>query len=500
MRRLFQRISYLLVVVTLGVAQLAQAEGAGGSAPLKVLGDHLLVPFTYKAQGFEKESHFIVDFGSSDYVALHKQVYDSLAQALQPGETLKFVNSSLELEVDFAKCRLAPPNTTVMDPLTARYDVELENIDITAIVGFEFLKEYAINFNMEDKTFSMTPSSAEHAQQVKQSSQVVVPVTVVGHNLYVPVSANDKQMGTMELQTAGYHTTIDPKLAAQLDTSNDISFGTDGKQKLSGMVAIRHQKLPKAEIIAPSDRVMRSGIGLWASFDVTIDPKAGYLALNLTRNNNYQDGDVAFYQASAARDWEQLLAYLKAFPRDRNVEEAADEMFTIGMRKKAPAEKLLEGLQYSLDQMKPRRRLEYLFDYCQQAHQGMPSSRYMDLTIGVCEKGLEYVSYSQKPSTRQQYQLILGERYLDKGDARQGWKYYLSASFNGDPRLDGKTLMGLGRAYEAMQRYRRAYATYKRLASDMSEGQLQQSGLKAALERTAKHLDPNDTLLAGEQK
>ncbi|WIO75050.1 hypothetical protein QP938_03850 [Porticoccaceae bacterium LTM1] len=499
MRRLFQKFSYLLVAVTLGAAQLAQAEGAGGSAPLKILGNHLLVPFTYKAQGFEKQSHFVVDLGSKDYVAFHKEVHKSLGSALQPGEKVRFTNDGFELEVNFAKCRNLGDGPNVCDALSAEYDVELENIDVTAVVGFDFLKEYAINFNMEDQAFSMTLSNAEHSQQVKQSSQVVVPVTIAGHNLYVPVSANGKQIGTMELQTAGYHTTIDPKLAAKLDTSKDISFGTDGKQKLSGMVAVRNKKLPKAESTAPSDRVMRTGLGLWASFDVTIDPKAGYLALNLTRNNNYHDGDVAFYKASAARDWEQLLAYLQAFPQDHNVEEAADEMFTIGMRKKAPADKMLEGLQYSLDQMKPRKKLEYMFGYCQKAHQGMPSSRFMDLTIGACEKGLEFISYSQKPSVRQQYQLILGERYLDKGDPRQGWKYYLSASFNGDPQLDGQTRMGLGRAYEAMKRYRRAYATYKRLASGMSEGQLQQTGLKVALERTAKHLDPNDALLTGDK-
>ena len=61
-----------------------------------------------------------------------------------------------------------------------------------------------------------------------------------------------------------------------------------------------------------------------------------------------------------------------------------------------------------------------------------------------------YIGRSDRPSLRQNIQMVLGDRYLHAGNAREAWKTFLSAAFQGDPRMDGIVRHELGRAYEAL--------------------------------------------------
>ena len=119
--------------------------------------------------------------------------------------------------------------------------------------------------------------------------------------------------------------------------------------------------------------------------------------------------------------------------------------------------------------------------------------------IALCEEALAYIGRSDRPSLRQNIQLMLGDRYLHAGRAHDAWKTFLSAAFYGDPRLDGVVRHELGRAYEALGRHRRAYSSYQRAASDLTPAppQIKESALEG-LERIRPLLDPDDPLLARE--
>ena len=117
----------------------------------------------------------------------------------------------------------------------------------------------------------------------------------------------------------------------------------------------------------------------------------------------------------------------------------------------------------------------------------------------MCEEALEYIGRSDRPSLRQNIQLVLGDRYLYAGNAHDAWKTFLSAAFYGDPRLDGVVRHELGRAYEALGRHRRAYSSYKRAASDLTPAPppIKESA-REGLARLRPLLDPDDKLLKEE--
>lgn len=499
-----RKTHYLIMLLAISISWCQQVWAEGGTLPLKLIGDHLLVPVTIKAPGFEKESHVLIDTSRDDYILLHPAVYLALADTLKSTEQMLFESGDFNLAAEFnddSKVKVAAPGSTPMDDLTSRYDVELNNIDITAVFGMRLLKNFALNINIEDGRFAMMPSDASLTAQVKADSAVFLPqLKRNGNKAYIPLSAKGQPVGLMELNSAGYHSRITPALASQWDKTKDLDIGLGQKvAPLSGMVALRTQLWPgqPAEAASGAETIVaQTGLGLLQSYNLWLDFTAGYLALTPT-SNNYRAEDEVFYQASESRNWEALAAYQQSYPTDRHQEEAAAEMFQLALEQGRSTMQVLQSFDSVLQQMQPRRKLEYLFGFCDSTSQKLPQAAYTEATIAVCEKGLDYVSYSQAPALRQMYQVILGERYLQKGDARMAWKYYLSASFNGDPDRETVTKIGLAKAYEGMGRYRRAYSTYLRLSEGWPAEIMQQSGVAEAMTRLKAKLDPQDPLLAG---
>ena len=498
-RKVTQVVCLLSAALTLLWAAVAGAQGTGGQIGATSLGDRVLIRVLLQTEAFEKETHVIVDYAATEALAMNRNVLGSLAFG-DNEQTLKILGDGFRLEVHRDQLSLEPG---FLVDYTGRYSNELENVDVSAILGFPVLAPFALGLDFEAGELSLTPAADADVRQAEEDAAVVIQgVRVFDNQVHVPVSYGGKR-ASMTFGTAGYHTYLDQKIAERLGKPagdvDDVAFGAPPALGLSGMVALFPQPFDDPPADLDVEWLLRSGLGLWSAYRLEINPNAGYLALTPQKDSNYSEADAAFYAAAAAEDIPALKAYTETWPEDRNVEEAAGRWFDIGLRSGHPDDAQMEAVATGLSVTPERRKTHYVSGFVFPLFNSDSKDERSDLVIALCEEALEYIGRSDRPSLRQNIQLVLGDRYLHAGNAHDAWKTFLSAAFYGDPRLDGVVRHELGRAYEALGRHRRAYSSYKRAASDLTPAPppIKESA-REGLARLRPLLDPDDKLLKEE--
>ena len=486
-------------VLTLLWAAVAGAQGSGGRIEAKLLGDRVLIRVLLQTEAFEKETHVIVDYAATEAFAMNENVLGSLAFG-DNEQTLKILGDGFRLEVHRDQLSLEPG---FLFDYTARYSNELENVDVSAVMGFPVMQAFALGLDFEAEELSLKPAAEADVQQVEQDAAVVIQgVRVIDNQVHVPVSYGATR-ASMTFGTAGYHTYLNQPIAERLGKPagdvDDIAFGAPPALGLSGMVALFPQPFDDPPENLDVEWLLRSGLGLWSGYRLEINPNAGYLALTPQKDSNYSEADAAFYAAAAAEDIPALKAYTETWPEDRNVEEAAGRWFDVGLRSSLPDDAQMEAVATGLSVTPERRKTHYVSGFVFPLFNSESKDERSSLVIALCEEALEYIGRSDRPSLRQNIQLMLGDRYLHAGNAHDAWKTFLSAAFYGDPRLDGVVRHELGRAYEALGRHRRAYSSYKRAAADLTPTPPpMKESAREALARLRPLLDPDDKLLKEE--
>lgn len=498
-------------------------QNLGGSVSTKVLGDRILVPIFLKTGAFQKYTHAIIDIGNRHALQLSEPVMQSLAFA--EGETtLSILNEGFRLDVERAEIIQELGQLTAA--ITSRYDNELEQVDVSVIIGWPVLKDFAIEWNpLESQLTLHSPRVMTREWLQTNATHVVSAVTKVEDSIFVPVNQGTGKRSFMKLETAGYHTFIDMESGA--DAS--VFWGTNDALSVSDMVAMyafdfvdrweqdyetafeeqqaneeaataQNVELPKQFIAhkpdyPDGDVSLVSGLGLLSAYRLQLNHHEGLLGLTSVVNSNYSQADAQFYSAATAQDVSLLRAYLKENPTDRNVEEAVSMGFDLSIEESPDATDILSMLEYGLAVNEERRKFQYVYGFLGRIAFPDPD-RFTELIIDVGERALTFVGRTQAPALRQQTQLLLGDRYLAKDDADMAMRYILAAAFNGDPRLDGVVRHELGRVYEAQGRVRRAYANYQRSLSEFVQLPPDLSAsAQAALDRLKPQLDPDDELL-----
>ena len=479
----------------------ANAQGHGGQIEARLLGDRVLIRAVLQTETFQKETHLVIDYAAPEAFAMHLNVLQSLAFGEQE-QTLKVIADGFRLEVPRDAVSMA--GGPFLDEFTARHSSELENVDVSVIVGWPALRPFALGLDFEAEELTLRPAANANAQEAEETFATVIQgVRVVDSKVYVPVSYDGGEDASMTFGTAGYHTYLNQEIAESLGTPagdvEDIAFGAPPVLGLSGMVALFPQPFDAQPEGLNADWLLRSGLGLWSAYRLQINPTAGYLALTPQKDSNYSEADAAFYAAAAGEDIPALLAYTDQWPDDRNIEEAAGRIFDIGLRSGRPDADQMKAVGIGLSVTPEPRKTHYVSGFAFPLFDSDLKDERSDLVIALCEEALAYIGRSDRPSLRQNIQLMLGDRYLHAGRAHDAWKTFLSAAFYGDPRLDGVVRHELGRAYEALGRHRRAYSSYQRAASDMTPAPpaIKESAFEG-LDRIRPLLDPNDPLLATE--
>ncbi len=480
---------------------MANAQGLGGQIGATSLGDRVVIRVMLQTEAFEKETHMVIDYAAPEAFAMHQSVLQSLAFG-ETERTLKVLADGFRLEV--SREDITPETGSFLNEFTARHANELENVDVAAVVGWPMLRTFALGLDLGEQELTLKPSAEMDARQAEQwATAVIRGVLVVDDQVHIPVSYDADKGATMTFGTAGYHTYVNREIAERLGKpSGDldgISFGTPPGMPLSGMVALFPQPFDEPPEALDEAWLLRSGLGLWSAYRLEINPAAGYLAVTPQVDSNHSEADAAFYAAAAAEDVDALRAYTERWPDDRNIEEAAGRMFRIGLDAGLPDEAQMAAVAIGLSVTPERRKTHYASSFVFPLFNSDRKDERSSLVIALCEEALVYIGRSDRPSLRQNIQIMLGDRYLHAGNAHEAWKTFLSAAFYGDPGLDGVVRHELGRAYEALGRHRRAYSSYQRAAADLTPAPPSiKDSARAGLERLRPLLDPDDPLLAEE--
>ncbi len=529
-RRLLLAALLAAIPVSAGYAQVpAAVPPAGGGLDARLLGDRILVRVELRTETWLKDTHAVIDFARPTALEINSDVMRSLSWD-EDEQALAIVTDGFRIEVPRDGVVLEVGELT--KDITARYDNELGQTDVAAIIGWPVLKDYAMRLNLADGRFTLTPGEEADVDQVRsRSSTFVAGVTVFDDRVLIPVSYRGGKAAYMEFATADYHTRIDQPLARAAGKPSgdldDIYLGrTARSERLSGMAALfptdlkaeRQAAYEAAKAFADrieaqggevpphlaarpvvafgEDVLLRTGLSLLAGYDFEINPVRGYFAATRIADSNYSAADAAFYAAAAAASADGLRDYLHAHPADRNVEEAVELLFDLGLDAGASVAEQMAAIDLGLQVVEARRKFVYVAGFLEPLLEPDAMAVHTDLIVAIGEHAMAFVSRAQKPGDRQHIQLLLGDRYLAKGDPHQAWKYFLAAAFNGDPRGDGVTRHELGRAYEALGRHRRAYSSYQRaLSRFVGLPPAMAESARAGLERLRPKLDPDDPLL-----
>ena len=408
----------------------------------------------------------------------------------------------LRIEVPREGVEASSECTLFLKNLSGQYSVELKDVDVSAILGGPVLRQYALGMNLAEGEVSFTPAAdANVADAALWAESIITGLrTTEEGRVLAPLSIGEKDRSLMAFNTAGYHSYINAALGGGLGYPfgdvPDIYFGAgDQRVPLSGMAALFPADFSQDPDLS-SDWLVVPGLSLWAAFRLEINPMQGYLALEPVVNTNYSEADFEFYTAAVNRDREALRTYHQTNPEDRNVAEAAELMFAIGLEENAPVEEQMEAVNYRLATTLERMKSDWLKETLEPLFLAEDRDERSELIVALAEEALEYVSRSDNPGLRQDLQLILGDRHLEAGDAEQAWKYFLAAGFSGDPEKEILVRHELGRVYEALGRHRRAYSNYERAASPLVEGpQALKDSARDGMERLRPMLEADDSLL-----
>ena len=490
--------------------------GAGGTANFNQYDNNIGVRMLLQTETFQKDTYVVLDYSQQIPVLLQRGVNRTLT--FGDGETtLKFIADGMFLEISRDDLRESPPG--IFEPLTERNEEINETLDVTAKIGWPILKQFSVKLDFNSQTVVLTPAGDRTAEQVMQEYALVVRgVAEISNQARIPVIDKDNNLLHAVFDIGSYHTRIDKDYA----TSRGFPGGNvpgirftsgDTELPISEMAAmmpvpLTAQDIPLAESDTEAEQVedalfdesliqsqpmIYTGFSLLSGYMLELNPQNGFLALTQIKNSNVRQEDLDLYAAVGASDRFMFDKYLEDYPEDRHVEEAVQRRFALGLEAEDPVETQMATLEKGLNVKEDKDKFVYLNNFVQWA---ASTGAAPELSIAIGEKSLEFVAHSTTPSQRQGIQLFLGDLYFEMDDIDQAWSYYLSGSFNGDPRGEMVVKYKLATVYEAQERWRRAYANYARALR--GQDQLPESmaiGAQEGLTRIREYLDPDDPLI-----
>ena len=471
-------------------------HGIGGSVPMSIYSDNIAMKLRLETERWRKDTYVVIDYAQTNAFEIQGCVLGSLRFG-DNENTLKVLAENFHIEVAKEDISVAPD--LLCNTLTAEYAEENNQIDVAAKIGWPILKHYSLRLNFDTQELVLTPSQERSAEEARAEFELVINgLQEVGDQVWVPVFAGSGERVYMQFDTSTYHTRIDQQLASKISYPTEegasVYFSSgETDRPISDMAALMRVDFQSDDSINAGQR-LATGLSLLTGYDLEINPQRGYLALTQVTNSNYRSQDEEFYAALEAQDRHALDAFLAAHPEDRNVEEAVESRFVLGLEASDDVEIQMAALEKGVDVTDKGERFRYLNSFVSLAAQAQADP---NLTIAVGERSLEFVGVSNNPADRQPIQLYMGDLYFEQGDIREATRYYMSAGFNGDPRAENVVKFKLATVYEAQERWGRAYANYARaLKEQMSLPPDMVANAQEGLSRIRPNLDPDDPLIA----
>ncbi len=479
-----------------GTSAATPEHGIGGSVPMSIYSDNIAMKLRLETEKWRKDTYVVIDYAQTNAFEIQGCVLGTLRFG-ENENTLKVLGENFQIEVAKEDISVAPD--LLCNTLTAEYAEENNQIDVAAKIGWPILKHYSLRLNFDTQELVLTPSQERSAEDARAEFELVINgLQQVGDQMWIPVLAGADKRIYMQFDTATYHTRIDQDLAANIHYPTEESasvYFSDGEtdRPITDMAALMRFDFQSSDD-TNSGLKLATGLSLLTGYDLEINPNKGYLALTQVTNSNYRSEDEEFYAALEARDRHALDTFLAEHPTDRNVEEAVQNRFVLGLEASDEIEVQMAALEKGVAITDKGERFRYLNEFVSLAAQAEADPA---LTIAVGERSLEFVGVSNNPADRQGIQMYLGDLYFEQDNIREATKYYMSAGFNGDPRAENVVKFKLATVYEKQERWGRAYANYARaLREQMTLPPDMVASAQEGLTRIRPHLDPDNPLIA----
>ena len=479
-----------------GTSAATPEHGIGGSVPMSIYSDNIAMKLRLETEKWRKDTYVVIDYAQTNAFEIQGCVLGTLRFG-ENENTLKVLGENFQIEVAKEDISVAPD--LLCNTLTAEYAEENNQIDVAAKIGWPILKHYSLRLNFDTQELVLRPSQERSAEDARAEFELVIKgLQQVGDQMWIPVLAGADKRIYMQFDTATYHTRIDQDLAANIHYPTEESasvYFSDGEtdRSITDMAALMRFDFQSSDD-TNSGLKLATGLSLLTGYDLEINPNKGYLALTQVTNSNYRSEDEEFYAALEARDRHALDTFLAEHPTDRNVEEAVQNRFVLGLEASDEIEVQMAALEKGVAITDKGERFRYLNEFVSLAAQAEADPA---LTIAVGERSLEFVGVSNNPADRQGIQMYLGDLYFEQDNIREATKYYMSAGFNGDPRAENVVKFKLATVYEKQERWGRAYANYARaLREQMTLPPDMVASAQEGLTRIRPHLDPDNPLIA----
>jgi hypothetical protein len=374
----------------------------------------------------------------------------------------------------------------------ATYGDELDQRALSGAIGLKFFKNYHIVFDLDNSEMILSPASPKESSSIDniEADYLFRNIKVEDEQIWLPLTYDNDKKGYMALSTYTYDTYVNKFIVEKLSKPHgNIGpvYLDDGRNKskinLSNHVAYRVHPFIGDDA---DDMLLISGLNLFKNFKVEIDLMNDYVALWQTKPAKYPQSDFDFFKIEAdGNKSKELLTWLEKNSGHRLGLQASETLFKNYMSEGASEDKLLKAIRFVRDNEVPVEQAGHCYKMMKLLRENRPEAKQAIILAG--ELGIESARASTDPMNLYRIHSMLGQMRYDSGEIKTAWKHFLSASF-GQPN-DAVTNLYFGKVYEAQERYRRAYARYKRAAESSLSRTFSQEQKQDAIDSMARLKD-----------
>ncbi len=451
-----------------GQPDASTAEMRGARVPAKVVAGKLVVSCDISTRFRRVPVNLFVELDTPCGLRLHNQAALGIRAENRDGSTNQITIHLPDLDIRVPTREHGPTKT--YDDFTKLYADKIGEVALVGTIGQEILKNYFLAFDLASGFLRVAPPNPQGTEAEAEDGVTVTPITLNNDLVWLPVSYGNGTPAALAVGSTLYDTVLDEQVAEGFGKP----AGNIGKLKLGDVdfgtyVAFRPEEVAH---VHPDGVAGVMGLNLLEHFRVEIDRVNRWARFKPTKEADYPEEDFAFFEARVADEGDAIEAYLDKHPEVRLSNEAAHLLIDLRLDEDAEADVFKRAIGWVNKTYAEDLRATAMVDLMKK----LGDAGRMDQVIAAGELGVESGRKDRYPDAVHKIHGKLGEIQLERGADKKAWKHLLSAAF-GMPE-DGMVNLNLGRYYEKVGRYRRAYSRFVQAVIKPESGPGAAEGLK----------------------
>ncbi|MDJ0976467.1 MAG: tetratricopeptide repeat protein [Planctomycetota bacterium] len=444
------------------------AETRGARIPTKVVAGKLVISCDLSTRFRRVPVNLFVELDTPCGLQLHNQAAQGIRAENRDGSPNEITIHLPDLDIKVPKREHGPTET--YEDFTKLHADKIGEVALVGTIGQEILKQYFLAFDLGSGFMRIAPPNAQGTEAEAEDGVTVTPITLNNDLVWLPVSYANGKPAALAVGSATYDTVLDEQVCEGFGKpAGNIGALKLGTLDLGAYVAFRPEEVAH---VHPDGVAGVLGLNLLEHLRVEIDRVNRWARITPTKEADYPEQDFAFFEARVADEGDAIEAYLEKYPDVRLSNEAAHLLIDLRLDEDAEADVFERAIKWVNKTYAEDLRATAMVDLMKT----LGDAGRTDAVITAGELGIESGRKDRYPDAVHKIHSKLGAIQLERGADRKAWKHLLSAAF-GMPE-DGLTNLNLGRYYEKVGRYRRAYSRYVQAVIKPESGPAAADGLK----------------------